>query len=170
MSKGKVSKRHKVAKEATDINVQDQNNVDLLFDIRVIIHFEFVPEGTAVNQAFYVEGLKRLIDAVRRKRREFWRDRSLILHHDNAPAHCSLRVSQFLAGKGISAMDHPPYSPELAQADFWLFPKLKSVLKGKRFSDVEDIKSSVKKILTDIPVQDFKNCFELLPKRWEHRK
>jgi hypothetical protein len=49
-------------------------------------------------------------------------------------------MSQFLAGKGISAMDHPPYSPDLAAADFWLFPELKSVLKAKRFSDLEDIK------------------------------
>jgi histone-lysine N-methyltransferase SETMAR len=126
------------------------------FDIKGIIHIESVPEGTTVNQTFYVEMLKRLIDAVRRKRGELWRARSLILHHDNVLAHSSLRVSQFLAGKGISAMDHPPYSPDLALADFWLLPKLKSVLKGKRFSDVEDIKSSVKKILTDIPVQDFK--------------
>jgi hypothetical protein len=55
-------------------------------------------------------------------------------------------VSQFLAEKGISAMDHPPYSPDLVPADFWLFPKLKSVVRGKRFSDVEQIKSSVKKI------------------------
>jgi hypothetical protein len=46
-------------------------------------------------------------------------------------------VSQFLSGKGISALDHPPYSPDLAPADFWLVPKLKSVLKGKRFSDFE---------------------------------
>jgi hypothetical protein len=42
-------------------------------------------------------------------------------------------------------MDHPSYSPDLAPADFWLFPKLKSVLKEKRSSDVEDIKSSLKK-------------------------
>jgi hypothetical protein len=79
-------------------------------------------------------------------------------------------VLQFLAGNGISAMDHLPYSPDLVPDDFWLFPKLKSVLKGKRFSDVEDINSSVKKILTDIPVQDFKNCFEQWPKRQEHCK
>jgi hypothetical protein len=39
---------------------------------------------------------------------------------------------------------------------------LKSTLKGKRFSDVEAIKSSEKKFL-DIPVQDFKNCFEQWP-------
>jgi hypothetical protein len=46
------------------------------FDVGGIIHFEFVSEGTTVNQTFYVEVL------------------------------ASLRVSQFSAGKGISAMDH----------------------------------------------------------------
>jgi transposase InsO family protein len=56
--------------------------------------------------------LKKLIDAIRRKRGELWRDHSLILHHDNTLAHSSLQVSQFLAGKGISATDHPPYSPD----------------------------------------------------------
>jgi hypothetical protein len=75
---------------------------------------------------------------------ESWRDRPLILHHDNAPAHSSLRVTQFLAGKGISAMDHQPYFPDLAPADLCVFPELKSVLKGKHFSDFGDIKSSVK--------------------------
>jgi hypothetical protein len=69
------------------------------FEIRGVIHFEFVPEGTTVNQIFYVEVLKRLIDAVRLKRGEFWRDCSLILHRYNAPAYSSRRVSQFLAGK-----------------------------------------------------------------------
>jgi hypothetical protein len=116
-----------------------------------------------------VEVLKRLFDAVRRKRGELWRD-SLIHHHYNAQEHFSLRMSQFLVGKGIPTMDHPPCSPNLAPADFSLFPKLKSVLKGKRFLNAEDNIYSVKKILTDIPVQDFKNCFEQWPKRYEHCK
>jgi hypothetical protein len=73
-----------------------------------------------------------------------WRDHSLILHHNNALVHGSLRVSQFLAGKNISAMDHPLYSPALALADFLLFQKLKSVLKGKSFLHVEGIKSPMK--------------------------
>jgi hypothetical protein len=107
------------------------------FDIRSIIHSEFVPEGTTVNQTFYVQVLKRLIVAVRRKRGELWRDCLLILRHDKTPAHCSLGMWQFLAGKGISAMDHPQYSPVLAPADFWLLPELKRVLKAKRFSDVK---------------------------------
>jgi hypothetical protein len=73
--------------------------------------------------------------------------------HDKAPGHPSLRVSHFLAGKRFSAMDHPLYSPDLAPADFCLFPELKNVLEGKRFSVIENTKSSVKRSLTDIPVQ-----------------
>jgi hypothetical protein len=96
-------------KEATDIIVQNRNIVDLLFfDISGIIHFEFVFEGITVNQTFYVEVLKKFGDDLRLKRGELWRDRPLILHHDNAPAHPALQVSQFLAGEGISATDHPP--------------------------------------------------------------
>jgi hypothetical protein len=64
----------------------------------------------------------------------------LILDHNNAPAYPSLQVPQCLA-EGISAMDHQPYSP-----DFCLFPELKSVLKGKSFSEFEDIKPSAEKI------------------------
>jgi hypothetical protein len=107
-----------------------------------------------------VEALKRLSDTMRLKRGELWRDRSLILHHDNTPAHSSLRMSQFLAGKGISVVDDPPTSPYLAATDLCLFAELKIVLKGKRLSDIDDIKSSVKKKLRDILVQDFKSCSE----------
>jgi transposase len=107
-----------------------------------------------------VEVLKRLSDAVRCKRGELWRDRSLVLHHDNVPAHSSLRMSQLLAEKGISAVNHPPYSPDLAPDDFWLFPKLKSFLKGKRFSDIEDIKSSAKNFLPTLLFRNLKTALD----------
>jgi hypothetical protein len=77
-------------------------------------------------------------------------------------------VWQFLAGICISTMNHLPYSPNLAPADFWLFPKLKSALKGKHFLDVEDIRSFVRKKKIGNYGQDFKNCFEQWPKHWEH--
>jgi hypothetical protein len=54
-------------------------------------------------------------------------------------------MSQFSAGKDISAVDNPPYSPNLAPPDFWLYPNLKSLLKINRYSGVEDIKSALKK-------------------------
>jgi histone-lysine N-methyltransferase SETMAR len=63
-----------------------------------------------------------------------------ILHHDTAAAACkAVSVKQFLAQKSITEMKHSPYSPHLAPNDFWLFPEIKSTLKGQSFQDIDDI-------------------------------
>jgi transposase len=64
----------------------------------------------------------------------------MILHHDNAPAYDAFRAREFLAKNSITKMGYPPYSPDLAPCDFWLFPKLKTALKGQIFADLSDIK------------------------------
>jgi len=65
-------------------------------DIRGIVHKEFVPHGQTVNGKSYCEVLRRLRENVRRKRPEMWKKRNWLLHHDNAPAHTSLVVREFL--------------------------------------------------------------------------
>jgi hypothetical protein len=42
--------------------------------------------------------------------------------------------------KLITETECPSYSPDLAKHDFWLFPKINSVLKGKIFQGNEDIR------------------------------
>ena len=81
-----------------------------------------------VNQQCYMEVLTRLWESVQMKRPRLWLDK-WILHDDNAPAHEALRVPEFLAKNSITKMDHPPYSPDLAPCEIWLFPKLKNALK-----------------------------------------
>jgi len=61
-------------------------------------------------------------------------------------------------------MDHPPYSPDLAPCDFWLFPKLKNALKGQRFADLSDIQRNERTLLWGIPENDFQGCF----RQWHH--
>jgi hypothetical protein len=56
---------------------------------------------------------------------------SWILHHDNTPAHTALSVRELLASKQITVLEHSPYSPDLASNDFFLFPKIKAILKGR---------------------------------------
>jgi transposase len=65
-----------------------------------------------------------------------------MLHHDNVPAHASLLIRSYLAKHQTSFVPHPPNSPDLAPADFLLFPKLKTTLKGRRFQTIEEIQEN----------------------------
>jgi len=134
------------------------------FDHKGIVHYEFIAKEHTVNQQCYLEVLTRLQESVQRKRPGLWPDKR-ILHHDNAPAHDALRVRKFLAKNSITKMDHPPYSPDLAPCNFWLFPKLKNGTKGQRFLDLSDIQRKVKTLLRGILENDFQDCFW----QWHHR-
>jgi len=87
------------------------------------------------------------------------------LHQDNAPAHNALSVKQFLANKNITVLEHTPYSPDVAPCDFYLFPKIKSVLKGTHFVSKENVNSKTAEILNSLKQHDLRNCFEY----WQHR-
>ena len=129
-------------------------------DFRGIVHYEFVPTGQTVNQVYYLEVLKRLREKVRRKRPEIFAYNSWILHHDNAPAHTALSVREFSATKQITVSENPAYSPDLAPIDFFLFPKIKEILKGRHFDDIDDIRSNATAALKAIPQNKFQTCFE----------
>ena len=75
---------------------------------------------------------------------------------------------EFLATKQITVLEHPVYSPDLAPNDFFLFPKLKEILKGRNFDDIDDIRSNTTAALKAIPQNKFKNCFEGWTRCW-HR-
>ena len=102
-------------------------------DVKGIVHKEFVPTGQNVNSGFYCEVLRRLHENVRRRRPKLWREQTWLLHHDNAPSHTSVLTQQFLAKNKMVVISHPPLSPDLAPCDFFLFPKMKLKLKGRRF-------------------------------------
>jgi hypothetical protein len=61
-------------------------------------------------------------NAVRSKRLEKWRTNSWYHFHDNAPAHWSVLAKDILAKINVITLMHPPYSPNMAATDFYLFP------------------------------------------------
>ena len=76
------------------------------------------------------------------RRPQLWATGDWQLHHDNAPASCLMQ--SFLAKHQITQVTQPLYSPDLAPCDFWLFPKLKSPLKGKRLQIVDEIQENTR--------------------------
>jgi transposase len=131
------------------------------FDINGIIHKEFVPEGQTVNSEFYEQVLLRLLQRIVRVRPQLYRSGQWMLLHDNAPAHSSIRIRQLLARRGVPILDHPPYSPDLAPADFFVSPS-EDVTKGARFADVAAIQECVTAILRSISKEAFAYSFQKL--------
>jgi len=111
----------------------------------------YLPPGQTVNKEYYLSVLKRLRDAVRRKRPEMWADNSWILHDDNAPSHRARIVLNYLTKHQVNTIEQAPYSPDMAPCDFFLFPKLKLPLRGKRFQSIEEIKENATRELKAIP-------------------
>jgi transposase len=120
----------------------------------------FLTVKLLTRRCMYLQVLKRLREVARRKRPELWQSGAWWLHHDNAPGHNALSVKQFLTKNSMTQLLHPPYSPDLALCDFFLFPRMKQVLKGKRFVDVEEAKKKTKEALKGIILQEIQDCFE----------
>jgi len=102
---------------------------------------------------------------LQRKCPELWRSGDWFLHYDNAPAHTALSVTRYLASLVWPVVPLPPYSPDLAPCDFFLFPTMKKAMKGKRFATVKEVKTASQEALNNIKLQQFQRCFT----QWEKR-
>ena len=61
--------------------------------------------------------------------------------HDNARPHTARQIQALLRDQfHCDIFEHPPYSPDLAPSDFFLFPKMKEHIAGKHFVNEEDLK------------------------------
>jgi hypothetical protein len=80
----------------------------------------------------------------------------------------ALSVREFLASKEITVLEHPHCSLDLAPSDFFMSPKIKEILKGRHFHDIDDIRSNMMAALKTIPQNQFQNYFEGWTRRW-HR-
>jgi len=76
-------------------------------------------------------------------------------------------VKDFLANNNVTTMENTLYFPGLPSADFYLFPRLKSALKGRRFCDCTDIIQNAKKELKSLSQNCFQEGFQRL---YSHRQ
>jgi [histone H3]-lysine36 N-dimethyltransferase SETMAR len=112
----------------------------IFMDVEGIILTHYVPRGVTVNGKYYAGVIRtNLREAIRKKRGHLLQG-GWLLHHDNARPHITADVQAAVRSCNAELLEHPPYSPDLAPCDFWLFPKMKEHLRGRHFMDVEEIK------------------------------
>ena len=63
---------------------------------------------------------------------------------------------------GIKTVPQPPYCPDLAPNDFWLFPKLRDC----RYQTIEEMKEAVTKVIDMITQEDIHGAFQKLLERY----
>ena len=126
----------------------------------------WVPTGQTVNKEYYVEVLREFRKRFRRKRPALFKSGQWHFHQDNAPVHNSILVTDYLTKVGIKTVPQPPYSPDLAPCDFFLFPKLKENLRGCRYETIEGMKEAVTKVIDTLAEEDFHGAFQKLLERY----
>ncbi len=99
--------------------------------------------------------LARLREKVRRKRPQLWKMngeyRNFLLHHDNATPHTGVLTLAALGENKIDMVAHPPYSPNLAPNDYFLYPEIKSRLWGRVFRNIPEVQAATEQVLREIP-------------------
>jgi predicted acetyltransferase len=62
---------------------------------------------------------------------------------------------------------HTPYSPDLAPCEFFLFPKMKLKLKGRRFDNIEEIQAESQRVFDTLTEKQIQEAFQKWRRRWD---
>ncbi|MEZ0498457.1 transposase [Sphingomonas sp. IW22] len=136
--------------------------LSIFWDANGVILTDFAESRVHLNSEYYIN-LVRQARKLRRKSRVS----NLYYLHDNAPIHTSGLSTTAIKDCGLILLPHPPYSPDLAPSDFFLFNYLKRELRGKHFSSKEDLQKTVTDYLDEKSPDFFKNAFSQLVTRWK---
>ena len=144
--------------------VQKKVMVTVFWCMKGPLMIDFIPPNTTVNSDVYISQLDRLNQAIKKKLPEAKR---VFFHHDNAPAHRSRKTSEKLISLGWEVVPHPPYSPDLASTDYYLFKTLQAFCREKRFKDDNELKVEVTKFFEEKEPNFYQRGIVCLPEKWK---
>lgn len=133
-----------------------------------VVYHELLKPGETINAERYRRQLMGLSRALREKRPETAeRHDKVILQHDNARPHVAITVKNYPETLKWEVLPHPPYSPDLAPSDYWLFRRMQNDLGGHRFQSFEEIEKWLNDWIEAKEDSFFRDGIRKLPERWE---
>ncbi|GFY02127.1 histone-lysine N-methyltransferase SETMAR [Trichonephila clavipes] len=124
-------------------------------------------DNTTINSEVYCHQLDKLNDALQQKRSELINGKGVAFHQDNARPHTSLVTRQKLLQLEWDTMPHPPYSPDLAPSDYYLFRSLQNFLDGKTFTSNEKVENHLDQFFASKDQKFYERGIMLLLERWQ---
>ncbi|XP_071083831.1 histone-lysine N-methyltransferase SETMAR-like [Haliotis cracherodii] len=137
----------------------------IFWDTKGVLLIDYLPQGRTFTGEYYSDLLDRLRTAILAKRRGKM-TKGVLLQHDNARVHtCRLAVAA-VKRNGLKVLPHPPYSPDLAPSDYFLFPNLKKELRGRHFRSDDERTTAMEGWLHEQPHGFYHNGLLALTHRW----
>jgi len=136
----------------------------VFWDSHGVIFIDYLQKGKTITGAYYASLLDKL-EAELAEKRPHLQKKKILFHQDNAPSHTSVVAMAKIHELRFELLDHPPYSPDLAPSDFFLFPHLKIAVGGQRFSSNEEAITFVNNYFAEKNAKYYLDGLQ----RWEHR-
>ena len=123
------------------------------------------PSGDIVTGQFYNNSVLKKVKEFYNKKRPSKGWSGVHLLQDNTSSHKCEVVKSFLASENVKVLNHPPYSPDLSPCVFFLFPRLKKMLSGNKYTSRSSLGSAICQCLQQIPKEDYLSAFRHWVKR-----
>ena len=138
----------------------------VFWDAGGILYVDCLERGATITGDYYAQLIPQVREAIKEKRSGKLR-RGVLFHHDNAPAHTSHVAVAAIKAAGFELVELPPHSPDLAPSDYFLFPKLKEYLRGKKFASDDAVMSAVQEWFEEQSPDFFRTGIQRLEHRWQ---
>ena len=155
MNRASVFEWHKRFKEARE-SVRD----DEMCGRSKEVNQSWLAKGSGLGLLCW--GFKGVQEEIPWKTPELFKSGQGHFHQDNAPVNNSILVTDYLTKMSFKTVPQPPYSPDVAPCDFWLFPKLR----GCRYETTEEMKEAMTKVIDTLTQEDFHGAFQKLLGRY----
>lgn len=130
--------------------------ITVLWSVAGFRVIEALPTGRSFNKDYFESTILASLEQEYARTRPVRKTNGIFIHLDNARPHL---VAAKLQEMGIERLQHPPYSPDLAPSDFYLFGYLKNSLEGTEARSEAHLLEIVTTILRSIPVSTLKNVY-----------
>ena len=105
-----------------------------------VIYYELLKPNETITGERYRTQLMRLRRALREKRPQYeQRHEKVILQHENARLHVAKPAKTYLETLKWEVLPHPPYFPNIASSDYYLFRSMPHGLADQQFRSYEHI-------------------------------
>jgi hypothetical protein len=129
------------------------------------VSVEFLPMAQKHNSQFFTKTVLPSIEKKPAECRPKLRTTASHHHVDKAKPHTSKMSIEKIEELGFIPVPQPPYSPNLAPGDFFLFGYLKQHLEGKHLTREDHAIAAVSEVFDKIPFQTFQNMMD----DWQYR-